>query len=85
MNIKETLEKLNKFTEAKNDPNWRGVVDFDNIGCGFEVATGTSADDFFTLNLEGYSANSSKNLCPVSTVPGFMRKSTAPASSANGL
>jgi hypothetical protein len=63
MKIKELNEQLEKYTEASLEKNWRNVIDFDNIGCGFEVETGTSTDEFFTLNLEGYSANSSKNLC----------------------
>ena len=60
MNIKETLEKLNKFTEATVDNRFFNVIDFDSIGCGIQVETGTTEDGFFSLYLEGYSANSGK-------------------------
>ena len=69
MNIKETLAKLEKFTEAKLEPKYgANTIDFDSIGCGINVETGTSEDGFLTLYLQGYSSNTSKNLDFKSTI-----------------
>ena len=62
MNIKETLEKLNKYTEATTEKNWESAINFETIGCGIEVCHGTSEDGFHTLYCSGFSSNSAKNL-----------------------
>lgn len=66
MNLKQITEQLRcrineQLTEAKEVPNMgQNVIDFDSIGCGIQVETGTTEDGFFSLDLEGYSANSGK-------------------------
>ena len=63
MNIKKLNEELKKLVEAKEVPNYgANAIDFDNIGCGIQIETGTSDDEFFTISLEGYSANNGKNI-----------------------
>ena len=66
MNLKQITEQLRcrineQLTEAKEVPNLgQNVIDFDSIGCGIQVETGTTEDGFFSLDLGGYSANSGK-------------------------
>ena len=63
MNIKKLNEEIESILEAKEVSNYgTNSIDFDNIGCGIQIETGTSQDEFFTINLEGYSANSGKNI-----------------------
>lgn len=60
MNIKETLEKLNKYTEAKEERI--NSINFENIGCGFDIEVCTSTNNTMGIFLSGYSNNSGKGL-----------------------
>lgn len=63
MNTKKLNEQIELILEAKEVRDYgNNAIDFDNIGCGIQVETGTSQDEFFTINLEGYSANNGKNI-----------------------
>lgn len=64
MNIDKLNEEIeNVLSEAKLEPNFgNNAINFDSIGCGIDIQTGTSEDEFFTLHLEGFSANSGKNI-----------------------
>ena len=64
MNIEKLNEEIeNVLSEAKLEPNFgNNAINFDSIGCGIDIQTDTSEDEFFTLRLEGFSANSGKNI-----------------------
>ena len=62
MDIKKLNEQLDSILEAKEQPNFGGTcIDFDHVGCGIQIQTGTSDDGFITIILDGYSANNGKN------------------------
>lgn len=63
MNIQKLNEQLKSILgEAKEQPNFGGTcIDFDHVGCGIQIQTGTSDDGFITIILDGYSANNGKN------------------------
>ena len=63
MSLKKLNEEIESLLEAKEVSNYgNNAIDFDNIGCGIQVETGTSEDGFLTIHLEGYSANNGKNI-----------------------
>ena len=64
MNIQKLNEQLKSILgEAKLEPKFgANTINFDSIGCGIDLQTGTSTDEFYTIYLEGFSSNSGKNL-----------------------
>lgn len=63
MDIKQLNEELTKYlkvNEAKLDRS--NDINFENIGCGFEVRPYREDKEFYSVYLSGYSNNTSKNL-----------------------
>jgi len=66
--LNEEISKLLNIKEAKLDNRFENVVDFDTIGCGFGIEA-HSDDKLYTIELSGFSNNTSKDITFITNIP----------------